>query len=749
MSIFHAIKQLEEKNVANEINVMVWSDRMDLLAFSNVKGEVALHRLSWTRAWSLSPPKENLQVNSIAWRPDGKVLAVGYSNGEVLLINVENKKVLNVKEAPGEITHIVWVQEKTDTKITDNFSFKDEEKKDYMKYIDLSKLYIKDPMLNASLDNSTNSDDVKETNFLQEQSELNLLLVGTKDGYVHIRIFGCFTCAILNINSYLGKSCSVEQIHMSEDMSKIFVTVKDSEHNVKIQLIDAGVFKTHARELFAVAMKYVKLIDLTTYLTSTIANITETWESFLLEIDHKLSKYASKVPEGGVSADFLDLLMFGICSSELQEFLMIELTKKGLEKFGQTIEMSYANIQKLLLKNVTKFGQNLTYHLAELRGMTRLQNRYGVIGLSEEQITQAIQSSGAFLIKAGEMQQIINHSVINYKAFFRWLYGAILFLMDETIPSEIHKMAQQDLAYITEFLQNFDNIGNRDGQNTKGFIMERLGQYLVDAPLTIIPVMNGNDWTSFLKENDCVQNHPSILKHYANTSLIQQFKDLALKIMDIFKTPKNILDKQFKPVQCFDCFNFGDRTLRMSSTNVNKEIMLFSFLQPLSNLYLLQIRVRGDKCLARCGKFHFTQLGEDTGDVSQILDLSFYSTNIISILLQETIGYKTGILLQFPLSSALERLTEIDINAELGKISLPNCNGSVLTPKLLKNIEMAASIFAVSGSRRVSIVLSENKRKIKMFEMEAEEEEEDDADMTNSMLKDDVSMQEQDDSIIQ
>lgn len=36
--MFHVIKQLEEKNVANEINYMVWSDRMDLVAFSNVKG---------------------------------------------------------------------------------------------------------------------------------------------------------------------------------------------------------------------------------------------------------------------------------------------------------------------------------------------------------------------------------------------------------------------------------------------------------------------------------------------------------------------------------------------------------------------------------------------------------------------------------------------------------------------------------------------------------------------------------------
>lgn len=317
--------------------------------------------------------------------------------GEILLISIENKKVVNVKETNSEISCISWVQEKLEAKPKDILNLRDEEVNDYMKYIvgipidsvfslsllskfqDLSKLYIRDPLPTSSIDNSSNSEEVKETNFLQDQTELNLLLVGTKDGYVHIRIFGCFTCAILNINKYLGYYCAIENVHLSEDLNKIFVTVKDLQNNIKMVLLDSTIFKTHTRELFSVALKYVKLLDLITYLKNTITNITETWESFLLEIDHKLSKYAKKVPEGGVTADFLDLLMFGSSSPELEEFLMTDLTKKGLEKFGQTIEMSYANIQKLLLKNVTKFGQNLTYHLAELRGMARLEHRYEVI----------------------------------------------------------------------------------------------------------------------------------------------------------------------------------------------------------------------------------------------------------------------------------------------------------------------------------------------------------------------------------
>lgn len=41
---------------------------------------MALHRLNWLKVWVLAPPGDNLTVKGIAWRPDGKVIAVGYSN---------------------------------------------------------------------------------------------------------------------------------------------------------------------------------------------------------------------------------------------------------------------------------------------------------------------------------------------------------------------------------------------------------------------------------------------------------------------------------------------------------------------------------------------------------------------------------------------------------------------------------------------------------------------------------------------
>ena len=60
---------------------------MDLLALSTADGQLCLHRLNWQRLWAVSPESS---VTSLCWRPDGKVLACGYEDGFISLLDVEN-----------------------------------------------------------------------------------------------------------------------------------------------------------------------------------------------------------------------------------------------------------------------------------------------------------------------------------------------------------------------------------------------------------------------------------------------------------------------------------------------------------------------------------------------------------------------------------------------------------------------------------------------------------------------------------
>lgn len=68
----------------------------------------------------------------------------------------------------------------------------------------------------------------------------------------------------------------------------------------------------------------------------------------------------------------------GTPSDELEICLLQKLTVNDLKKFGNSIELSYSTIQKLVLKQLNIVGQSLTYYLSELRGLTRIPDRYKV-----------------------------------------------------------------------------------------------------------------------------------------------------------------------------------------------------------------------------------------------------------------------------------------------------------------------------------------------------------------------------------
>lgn len=62
----------------------------------------------------------------------------------------------------------------------------------------------------------------------------------------------------------------------------------------------------------------------------------------------------------------------------------------------------------------------LIYHLAEMRGMVRLGGAHVALGLKDETpIANAIASTQSFLAKTSEVQQVIDHSMRDYKAFIR------------------------------------------------------------------------------------------------------------------------------------------------------------------------------------------------------------------------------------------------------------------------------------------------------------------------------------------
>lgn len=685
-----------------------------------------------------------------------------FSVGNLLLAEVENKRIVHKIPVIYPISCLDWQQDKQKVTTPPNEEMERSEEESTViddvtfNFIpnnsvqDDDSNYLMDiPSTTNELPSSTSNSDSVDLSFVKNQSDLNVLLIGTENGRLLISIFGIFTCALKDVK-YLGGNYKVLKSHLSESFDVLYATVMDETGNISVAIIKTTVISSHSEELFSIAMQYVHLTNLLNYLSQTMLAITEAWESILLEMDSKLAKYAANVPEGAVCADFLDLLMFGVPSDEMEDFLMQDLTDKGLKKLGHSIELSYSNIQKLLLTHMNTCGQNITYHLSELRGMARFTHRYKILGLKEDLVTKAINANGGFLVKAVEVQQVINHSMANYKAFFRWLYVVILRLMDEQVLHEIPKMAQQDLIYITEFLQNFDSIPAKDdsapSRHKNKFHLEQLGQYLLDSPLTILPNRD-NIWSSFLEENECVAENSMVVKPKDNLSLVQQQKVLSKSIHDIFLEPTDIISKNFSLKNEIALSSYdSDERLRLSQINRN-ESTLIAFLDsppPANGIHLLEIN---PSTTLKQTFLHATNFGD--GVDLKILDVQFYSLQYLSILLSH--AEKPGAYLcQLPLSNVTPRMWETTVLLKksvldpiLERIDVCKVEGSTM-----KAIDgMSASGFAVSGSRHVSVVLSDTRHKVQLFEMEAdEEEEEDETETTMNNTQDSEAMA--DESII-
>ncbi|KAK1128459.1 hypothetical protein K0M31_002920 [Melipona bicolor] len=512
-----SMRQLEERQLLAEVTRMQWSPKMDLLAIANVKGEVTLHRLTWQRVWLLSPQEESDTVVNLAWRPDGKLLAICYESSKlVCLVDIENKNIIHRIKLMlhNAITCMTWLplaNLENDTSLNGNKA----------NMLPTGEYLPPLPSLNRSF-----GQEPERKEFLSQT--LDILFLGLDDGNVVMYVFGMFYCGTISIGHG-------QILEISGGIDKLmWITWKDN-NGIKASRLCCPLLEQGFLSKFEVAQAQANIEYLMDYLSRTLMAISEAWETILLEMDEKLARYAETNPPGGVAADFLELLMIGIPTQNLENFLLRDLTEKGLKKLGHSIEMCYSNIQKLVLKNLTSVGMALVYQLAEMRGMVRLGGPYELLGLTDESIiTNALHASEAFLAKSSEIQQVIDHSMRDYKAFFRWLYVAILRLSDERIPSEVSRVSQQELTFIAEFLRGFDKtepgVGGRKGVN-----LEKLGQYLRRENLQICLTPEGSEWATMLDENHCLRDHPLIVKQDLNYSLLQSHAKLITAIHNVFR----------------------------------------------------------------------------------------------------------------------------------------------------------------------------------------------------------------------
>lgn len=599
--------RLYEEKPTSPIHIMKWNPRIDLNAVALCNDEVWLHRLvDWQKVWSLSlvvrsqsapkPKSKKRQdpvICDIEWRPDGKILAVGYTkdivnqadagirtHSSIALIEIETSEVVHVIDLPNQmLTCLCWSSRgKEEAGVPEEYSNTLLRDGLIPPLKGLARINTRQSTPSIAMRKLTD-ENLTDLMKVRSTSALNILAAGTRAGHVFLYALGLLPVRQIRVSEQESSSCCVHSVGLSGNLSGVNVVHETGDGDFQITTFSLPVIERNCAKILVVSLIYAEILSFIRYMKDAISLMLEIWEDINLEIETKLSMYFKKSDawEGKTpsSDEFMELLVFGNPSESLEKFLR-DLGEKGLKKLGHSIDMTYTSVQKIVVTNLHRVSYHLIFHLNHLKGLALWAEEFHEVGINWTQVQVAVESCGSFLMKVIEFQQVIDTSIRSVKAFFRWLFTVIYRLYGDAgsaVPSstsETIKISQQDLQLVAEFIEeNFEPGPSGDSRSDAGsssadeggtssvkkrstnedaggsgkresiFTLDRVGQYLQDGELCFDSPAQ-NCWIKFLNDRPgfpypLSTDSTSLFPHERSNSLIREHARLVACLMQAFQ----------------------------------------------------------------------------------------------------------------------------------------------------------------------------------------------------------------------
>ncbi|KAH8387151.1 hypothetical protein KR093_005043 [Drosophila rubida] len=760
-----SMKLLGARNMSCIVERMEWNNKMDLIAYGTEKGEVIIQRLNWQKIVTFPTPGEDVRVRSLSWQMDETLLAVGYSNGKVALLDAESETIISGLIYEDDIKKVYFSKAINCRESIDSYvcNAKDKHKRYLPKLPPLTNI---DPCL-KTLDQKC-----------FPKGSPCFLVVIMRSGKVHLLLLGALQAGSMDLTQHIlhPEHFDVYDVRLNGDFNAIYALLRDG-HQLKLLHFHNQVLQDSISPMLELAAHCAHILETKNYINDTQQCLTEAWETVQLEMDNKLTKYANSQAYGMISANFLELLVFGYATLEVEEFLFETLTEKVFKKIANSVDLSLNNMQGLVFKQLNGAAINMFYFLNTIAGFGRMTHFFDAL-ISPDVASEAMRACGAFLLKVHELQRTIDTLVNDMKLFHSWIIFTILRLSNQEIPDDMIFSGKENEALVEFFCGMEPELSDPElcdvDVDTEGeekctdessselcpnamlvsrskFNLERVGQYLENSYLTQQqPLQVTEDlWSELLEENECLAQCQLFVPHDKKLSLLQQRDKMFNAIDAVFHKPTESISASFKlntTVICSDLPQFACEP--SPELDQQHEFINCSYhVNELNKCDMLAVTIswqeamvleisRGDDYMLRCTRVQllpgpFTpQLHEDYYNL-RFVDLQFYNESSISMLAQ-TITPTPGVrphsyFVQFSLSAARNQSTQHQL-APLMKLpegTVTHSIHDIPDAATFKGLDGVCELLAVSGSRKVATVLSDRRRKMTIFEMEIEEEEDD------------------------
>ncbi|KAF8535008.1 anaphase-promoting complex, cyclosome, subunit 4-domain-containing protein [Trichophaea hybrida] len=454
-----------------------WSPLLDLIAIATTGENVYLYRMNGQRVWGVTHKLGNkVTVEELRWRPDGKMLALGYSDGSTRIYDVNNGKAIHciTSEASGfgKITCLGWVDNHSRLNVPGRRipETKSAECTPQALFdLDIGVMLPRLSVLPSSAGPESTFTSKTTLDALinavtkgGEGSHLDVLLIAEEGGKILLNVFESFLIGTMDLSSLthqLEPGSKLIRHAASFDLSTHSLLLHEPKMNhLLFSTMDILFIQQFGQYLFQLASTSTRVQALIRYMRETVTTI-ETEFKIMNDLTQKFVGIIAEDAENvgsEVGLEFFEFLVTGGPSPTLKEWLMDTLTERGQKRWEKSSVNGYETLRRLVHENLLPTCERLSVLFCRLRGLARWKESGSPLGLEPDDFTRCLEVVSAITLYVHEFLSKVNKELDLYKAFMNWLRYALDQLSTViNIDDKPTEDPQVDTLKVAEFVGNY------------------------------------------------------------------------------------------------------------------------------------------------------------------------------------------------------------------------------------------------------------------------------------------------------
>ncbi|CAG7922612.1 unnamed protein product [Penicillium olsonii] len=281
---------------------------------------------------------------------------------------------------------------------------------------------------------------------------VDVISVGFDDGTIHLRIFDCFEIGSFSVGSSPGvaDSCRILR-HASHPMSSthaMLASPAKGEDRGPLELVtmDLRFITKSGRYLSLLASKTTQLQNLLRYIGQVQRQIELEWKN-AQELPARFLRSVNEDLKEKCQCDFITacyhLVVTGHCYEPMKEFLVDIVGERGHKRWEKAVAGGYENIRRLThecLLPALERGQVL---LGRLVGLSKFHKLSDILGLDKTKLNAIVETLDCLHVLAHRILNHANEELDQFNAFARWLRHEIHILNSEPLSQTLEELQEK------------------------------------------------------------------------------------------------------------------------------------------------------------------------------------------------------------------------------------------------------------------------------------------------------------------